>query len=68
MSEVVLKREVIKDSPSSMICSRSGAVKASRATGARASFGAMVEMGRGGNGRKWRKEIMERGREGKKGC
>ena len=44
------KRDVMKDSPSLMTCSRSGEVKPSRATGARANFGAMAEMGRSGNG------------------
>jgi len=71
MCEVVLKREVMKDNPSSMICSRSGAVKPSRAMGARASFGAIVDMGRGGNGggrrrrgrRRRGKERIKRGRE-----
>lgn len=72
MSEVVFKRDVMKDSPSLMTCSRSGAVKHSRATGARVNFGTMAEMGRSGNGkrRRRRKERMkrERGRiMGKKG-
>jgi len=78
MSEVVFKfkRDVMKDSPSLMTCSRSGAVKHSRATGARANFGTMAEMGRSENEngsrrrrRRRRKERMKREREneGKEG-